>query len=156
MAVETNRYTSSGNIARADSANVAVIPMVLAGGLNPDDPSIGLRIKVDIVANVSGVVEKLSAELHVILGAYLDGGGVAFSTLPSSPSSDGEFTIATGTQQNVYQHLVFPDINRWIQFFKIVLSYDTPVSNEANLYVTVYAPDVNCSYTAETLTYFKI
>ena len=156
MALKIDRYTSSGTIAKADSANVAVIPMVLSGGLNPDDPSLGLRIKVDVVVNQSGITSALSAELHVILGAYLDGGGVVFTTLPNSPSSDGEFTIATGTQQNVYQHLVFEDVAAWINFFKIVLSFDTPVSNEANLYVTVYAPNNNCSYTAEVLTYFKI
>lgn len=156
MALEINRYTSSGTIAKADAANVAVIPVILAGGLNLDDPSLGLRIKVDIVALVSGTSYTLSAELHLIIGAYLDGGGVVFTTTPDSPSSDGEFTIATGTQQNVYQHLVFPDINNWIQYFKIVVSYDTPSGNTANLYVTVYAPNQNCSYTAETLTYFKI
>jgi hypothetical protein len=156
MALATGRYTYDNNAVTANSVvTVATIEVPFTSGTSTAAPPLGIRLKLDIVASVSGTAYALSGDLILAISYYEDTGSIVFDITPEGKVLE-EYGIVDAQDLAAWEHIVFPDLADWFNYVKVLISADVPAGGVVNIYIDVNAPNVNCEFLADTTTWQSI
>ncbi len=162
MALATERYTYSNNSATADT-QYSVAKILTPTADSSTDPTLrplGIRVKVGISVNQSGVAKNMCGELLIVVGNYTDTGGVTsifINTIPQSKvytSTSAIFGVFDSIDVGCWTDLRYPDDANFYDYIAVnIVGGVTGDPTVAEIEVLLNTPNYNSQVLVETFAW---